>query len=55
MATPKGMHAQRIVAVNGDTVHVYSNSQRIVLQLRHEAPTETDLMSPSFKVAVNTL
>ena len=31
---------------------IYSNSQRITLQLRHELPTEVDLAATSFKAAV---
>lgn len=52
MASSKGMRTQRIVTENGDSVHIYSNHEEIVLQLRHQPPTETDLLFPSFKVAI---
>jgi hypothetical protein len=52
MTTPKGMRLQRITTGSGDAVHIYSNKNKIILQLRHEVPTETDILSPSFKVAV---
>ena len=52
MASPRGMRTQRIVTEKGDSVHIYSNQEEIVLQLRHQSPTETDLLSPSFKVAI---
>ena len=52
MATPKGMkHFHRRLAT-GDSVLIYSNRDRLVLQLRHETPTEENLLDPSFKVAV---
>jgi hypothetical protein len=52
MATPKGTRAQRFLLEAGDAVHIYSNSQVITLQLRHEVPTEVDLAATSFKAAV---
>jgi len=52
MATPKGTRAQRFLLKSGDAVHIYSNSQAITLQLRHEVPTEVDLAATSFKAAV---
>ena len=52
MATPKGMRAVRFLTASGDAVHVYSNQDRVVLQIRHEVPTETDLLGTSFKAAV---
>jgi len=52
MTTPKGMRAQRFLTASGDAVHIYSNKEKVVLQIRHEVPTETDLLSSSFKVAV---
>jgi len=52
MATPKGMRAVRFLTASGDAVHVYSNQERLVLQIRHEVPTETDLLDTAFKVAV---
>jgi hypothetical protein len=35
-----------------ENVHIYSNSQAITLQLRHEVPTEVDLAPTSFNAAV---
>jgi hypothetical protein len=52
MATPKGTRAQRFLLKSGDAVHIYSNSQSITLQLRHEVPMEVDLAATSFKAAV---
>jgi hypothetical protein len=52
MATPKGMRAQRFLTASGDAVHIYSDKEKIVLQIRREVPTETDLLSSSYKVAV---
>ena len=53
MATPKGMRAVRL-AVNGtDAVHVYSDDQRIWLQLRRNVPTERDIGRSSFKAALS--
>lgn len=52
MATPKGKRAQRFLTASGDAVHIYSDKEKVVLQIRHEVPTETDLLASSFKVAV---
>ncbi len=52
MATPKGMRAQKIPTASGDAVHVYSDRETIILQLRREVASEVDLLSPSCKVAV---
>lgn len=52
MATPKGLKQFHRRTATGRSVHVYSNRERIVLQLRHETPTEENLLDPSFKVAV---
>jgi hypothetical protein len=38
---------------NGDKVLVYSDSTRILFQLRHHIPTEKDILASSFKVAVS--
>jgi hypothetical protein len=41
-------------AVSGtDAVHIYSDAQRIFLQLRRDVPTEHDIARPSFKVALS--
>ena len=52
MATPKGIRTQRFVTASGDSVHIYSDNSKVILQLRREVPTETDILSPSFKAAV---
>jgi len=52
MATPKGTRSQRFLLKSGDAVHVFSNSQGITLQLRHEVPSEVDVAATSFKAAV---
>ena len=52
MATPKGIRTQRFVTASGDSVHIYSDNSKVILQLRREVPTESDILSPSFKVAV---
>jgi len=45
-------HALKKCHRKRDSVHIYSNTEGIVLKLRRQSPTETDLLSPSFKVAV---
>jgi len=55
MSTPTGMRCVTFRLENGDKVLVYSDSTRIFLQLRHSTPTgptDQDILSPSFKVAV---
>lgn len=52
MGTPKGTTQRDIKLATGDKVHVYSNAQRIILQIRREVATEVSLTEPSFKVAV---
>lgn len=52
MSTPKGVKCSNRKVANGDRVLIYSDRERIVLQLRHQTPTEEDLLTPSFKVAV---
>lgn len=46
------MRTQHITTVNGNTVHIYSDGNKVILQLRHEVPTEKDILATSFKVAV---
>jgi hypothetical protein len=36
----------------GGVVHVYSNAEHLVLQVRRSVDSVDDLLSPSFKVAV---
>jgi hypothetical protein len=38
---------------SGDRVLLYTDANRIVLQMRRQVPTEEDLLAPSFKVAVS--
>ena len=52
MSTPKGMKCLPRTLVTGDKVLLYSDTDRLVLQLRHQVPTEERLLEPSFKVAV---
>jgi hypothetical protein len=41
------------IAIGGtDAVHIYSDTQRIWLQLRRSVPTEHEIGRPSFKVAL---
>jgi hypothetical protein len=53
MSTPKGMKCQPRTLASGERVLLYTDASRIVLQLRRQVPTEEDLLSPSFKVAVS--
>lgn len=52
MANPVGMRCKVIPSSLGGAVHVYSSSQRIVIQVRREVPTEIDVLGSSFKSAV---
>ncbi len=52
MSTPKGMKCSNRKLTNGDRVLIYSDLERIVLQIRHQTPTEENILDPSFKVAV---
>jgi len=52
MATPKGMRT-RVFKINStEQVHVYSNDQLLILQIRREIPTEEDILAASLKAAV---
>ena len=53
MASPKGFRNRSFILEEGSQVMVYSNLDQILLQLRREIPTETDVLKPSFKVAVS--
>jgi hypothetical protein len=53
MPAPKGMRAVRFTICSTDRVHIYSDAQRIWLQLRREVSTEHDIAKPSFKVALS--
>ena len=52
MTAPKGTHTQRFLLKSGDAIRIYSNSQPITLQLRHEDPMEVDLATGPFKASV---
>lgn len=52
MTTPKGMRARAFKLHSGDQVMVYSDAEHIFLQVRHEVPTEQDILTPSVKAAV---
>lgn len=52
MANPPNMRTWSRGCGGGRQVHVYSDAERIVLQLRCLVPTTEDVLAPSFKVAV---
>lgn len=52
MSTPAGMRHVPFSLATGDKVFIYSDSTRILLQLRRDVPTQQDILAPSFKVAV---
>ncbi len=47
MTTPPGTRSVTFSLENGDKVLVYSDSTRIFLQLRHNTPTEQDILTSS--------
>lgn len=53
MANPKGFRNRLFTLEEGGQVMVYSNQDQTLLQLRRDIPTETDVLKPSFKVAVS--
>jgi hypothetical protein len=53
MSTPHGMKCDTRTLATGDKVHIYSDATHIILQLRHQVPSEENLLGPSFKVAVS--
>ena len=53
MANPKGFRNRSFKLDEGGQVMLYSNQDQILIQLRREIPTETDVLLPSFKVAVS--
>lgn len=53
MSTPKGMKCVPRTMGTGDKVLIYSDAAHIILQLRHQVPTEEQILEPSFKVAVS--
>ena len=52
METPKGTRSQRFLLESGDATHIFSNADKITLQLRHEVPTEVDTAATSFNASV---
>lgn len=52
MANPAGVRCKIILSGSGGVVHVYSSSERIILQVRRDVPTEVDILGASFKSAV---
>jgi hypothetical protein len=53
MANPKGFRNCSFPLAEGSQVMVYSNQDQIILQLRQEIPTETNVLQPSFKLTVS--
>ena len=53
MPAPKGMRTVPFTLNATDAVHVYSDAQRIWLQLRRDVPTQQDIGRPSFKTALS--
>jgi len=52
MTNPKGMRTRAFKLAHTGQLHVYSDEQHLILQLRQSMPTEEDVLMPSFKVAV---
>ena len=53
MSTPKGMACRNFNLASHDQILLYHNAEHIIMQLRHQMPTEENVLSPSFKVAVD--
>ncbi|BCL79618.1 hypothetical protein ccbrp13_20830 [Ktedonobacteria bacterium brp13] len=53
MSTPKGMKCVPQTVGTADKVLIYSDAAHIILQLRHQVPTEEQILEPSFKIAVS--
>jgi len=53
MATPTGTRCISFRLNDHEGVWVYSNTKGIQLQIRKTVPTEQDITTPSFKVAVS--
>lgn len=45
MASPKGFRNRSFILEEGSQVMVYSNQDQILIQLRREVPTETDVLN----------
>ena len=52
MSTPKGTRCRKISLDAGGSIHVYSNDDQLVVQVRRTVATEDDILAPSFKIAV---
>ncbi len=52
MTNPKGMRVRVFKLAHPGQLHIYSDAERLILQLRRSTPTEEDALPPSFKVAV---
>jgi hypothetical protein len=52
MPAPKGTRTVPFAIGSTDAVHIYSDTQRIWLQLRRDVPTKRSIAKPSFKVAL---
>lgn len=52
MTTPKGIRTRVFKINTTEQVHVYSNDQLLILQIRREVPTEEDILATSLKTAV---
>jgi hypothetical protein len=53
MSTPKGMTCRNFTLVCRDQILLYHNAEHIIMQLRRQVPTDENVLSPSFKVAVD--
>jgi hypothetical protein len=53
MSTPKGMACRNFTLASRDQILLYHNEEQIIVQLRRQVPTEENVLSPSFKVAVD--
>lgn len=52
MGTPPGKRCKAITTASGNQIHVYSDNNGAVLQLRRTVPTAHDPSETSFKVGV---
>ena len=51
MGTPKGLKCVPRTLATGDKILIYSDASQLILQLRHQVPTEEQILEPAFKVA----
>ena len=52
MGTPKGMRCMQVPLRGNHAIHLYSNAEQIILQARRNTPTDEDVMTSSFKIAI---